>query len=169
VGHGGQVLLSGATYELVRDALPPEVGLRDLGEHRLKDLTRPERIFQALIPGLPTDFPPLKTLDQRRHNLPVQPTALIGREREVAEVRRRLLDPQTRLLTLTGPGGIGKTRLALRGAAGASDALAACMSRYPTMTHPTRGGSSTAISSVWTQTNNYAAPEAPVALQIGAM
>jgi class 3 adenylate cyclase/tetratricopeptide (TPR) repeat protein/transcriptional regulator with XRE-family HTH domain len=80
VAHGGQVLLSGATYELVRDALPPEVGLRDLGEHRLKDLTRPEHIFQALIPDLPTDFPPLKSLDQQRHNRPVQPTAMSGQE-----------------------------------------------------------------------------------------
>jgi class 3 adenylate cyclase len=112
--HGGQVLLSGATYELVRDALPHDVSLRDLGAHRLKDLTRPERVYQLLLPGLPTGFPPLKTLDTRRHNLPVQPTSLIGREREVAEVRERLLEPETRLLTLTGPGGTGKTRLALQ-------------------------------------------------------
>jgi predicted ATPase/class 3 adenylate cyclase len=116
-GHGGQVLLSGATYELVRDALPDAVSLRDLGAHRLKDLARPERIFQLLLPGLPADFPALTTLDQRRHNLPVQPTALIGREREVAEVRERLLEPETRLLALTGVGGTGKTRLALQVAA----------------------------------------------------
>jgi predicted ATPase/class 3 adenylate cyclase len=117
VAHGGQVLLSGATYELVRDQFPPAVSLRDLGEHRLKDLTRPEHIFQVLIPGLPTEFPPLKTLDTLRHNLPVQPTALIGREREVVAVRGRLLEPDMRLLTLSGPGGIGKTRLALQVAA----------------------------------------------------
>ena len=114
VAHGGQVLLSGATYELVRELLPPEVSLRDLGAHRLKDLTRPERVFQLLHPNLPADFLPLKSLDTQRHNLPVQPTALIGREREVATVRECLLEPETRLLTLTGPGGTGKTRLALQ-------------------------------------------------------
>jgi len=120
--HGGQVLLSAATYELVRDAVPDRVSLHDLGDHRLKDLARPEHIFQALIPDLPADFPPLKTLDAHRHNLPVQPTALIGREREVAAVRARLREPTTRLLTLTGPGGTGKTRLALQVAAEALDA-----------------------------------------------
>jgi len=117
VAHGGQLLLSAATYELVRDAVPDGVSLRDLGDHRLKDLTRSEHIFQAVIPGLPTDFPPLPTLDRQRHNLPVQPTVLIGREREVAMVQERLLEPATRLLTLTGPGGTGKTRLALQVAA----------------------------------------------------
>jgi len=93
VAYGGQTLLSAATYELVRDALPDGVGLRDLGEHHLKDLTRPERIFQVLILGLPTDFPPLKTLDRQRHNLPVQSTALIGREREVTASRARAPHP----------------------------------------------------------------------------
>ncbi len=122
VAHGGQLLLSAATYELVRDAVPDGVSLRDLGDHRLKDLTRSEHIFQAVIPGLPTDFPPLPTLDRQRHNLPVQPTVLIGREREVAMVQERLLEPATRLLTLTGPGGTGKTRLALQVAAEALDA-----------------------------------------------
>jgi predicted ATPase/class 3 adenylate cyclase len=120
--HGGQVLLSGATYELVRDHLPEGGSLRDLGEHRLKDLTRPEHIFQVLVPGLSADFPPLKTLDRQRHNLPMQPTALVGREREVAALCARLLEPQTRLLTLTGPGGTGKTRLALQVAAEVLDA-----------------------------------------------
>ena len=86
-GHGGQVLLSLATAELVRDHLPPDVTLRDLGSHRLRDLTRPDRIFQLVAPDLPADFPPLTTLDARATNLPVQPTPLIGREREVAAVR----------------------------------------------------------------------------------
>ncbi len=117
VAHGGQVLLSSATYALVRDHLPSGVTVRDLGEHRLRDLMSPEHIVQLVLPGLPADFPPLQTLDRQRHNLPVQPTALIGREREVAEVGQRLRDPQTRLLTLTGPGGTGKTRLALQVAA----------------------------------------------------
>jgi predicted ATPase/class 3 adenylate cyclase/Tfp pilus assembly protein PilF len=121
VGHGGQVLLSAATYELVRDALPADTLLRDLGVHRLKDLARPEHIYQVLIPALPGEFPPLKTLDRQRHNLPVQPTALIGREREVTAVAQRLLAPDTRLLTLTGAGGIGKTRLAVQVAAEVSE------------------------------------------------
>src|SRR5947209_5804952 len=107
VAHGGQTLLSQATYELVRETLPAGVQVRDLGEHRLKDLTRPERIFQVLAPDLPAAFPPLLSLDRHPHNLPVQLTPFIGREREVAAVRERLLDPQTHLLTLTGPGGTG--------------------------------------------------------------
>jgi predicted ATPase/class 3 adenylate cyclase/Tfp pilus assembly protein PilF len=117
IAHGGQVLLSGATYELVRDVLPPAASLRALGAHCLKGLTRPEQVYQLVHPDLPAGFRPLKTLDVHCHNLPVQLTPFIGREREVTAVRERLLDPQTRLLTLTGPGGTGKTRLALQVAA----------------------------------------------------
>src|SRR5215210_2521886 len=117
VGHGGQVLLSSPAQELVRDQLPTGADLRDLGEHRLKDLIRPERVFQLTAPVLPEDFPALRTLDARPNNLPVQPTPLVGREKEVGTVRERLLAPETRLLTLTGPGGTGKTRLALQVAA----------------------------------------------------
>jgi predicted ATPase/class 3 adenylate cyclase len=113
-GHGAQVLLSQVTHELVQDELPPGVRLLDLGEHRLKDLTRPEHVFQLAMPGLPADFPPLKTLDNRPNNLPMQPTPLIGREQELAEVSKMLLADEVRLLTLTGPGGTGKTRLALQ-------------------------------------------------------
>jgi class 3 adenylate cyclase len=115
--HGGQVLLSLPAQELVRDQLPADTSLMDLGEHRLKDLFRPERIFQLLVPGLPSEFPPLRTLDAYHNNLPPQPTPLIGREKEVAEVCQRLSRPEVRLLTLTGPGGTGKTRLALQAAA----------------------------------------------------
>src|SRR5215210_2000902 len=113
-GHGGQVLLSSATQEMVRDALPEGASLRDLGERRLKDLFRPERVFQLIAPDLPTSFPPLKTLDTRMNNLPAQPTPLVGRERELGEVRDLLRGEGVRLLTLTGPGGIGKTRLGLQ-------------------------------------------------------
>ncbi len=116
-GHGGQILLTHATYGQVRAGLPTGVSLRDLGERRLKDLIRPEPIWQAVIADLPAHFPPLKTLDGRVHNLPRQTTALIGRERELAAVVGMLRQPAVALVTLTGPGGIGKTRLGLQVAA----------------------------------------------------
>jgi predicted ATPase/class 3 adenylate cyclase len=120
-GHGGQVLLSGPSYDLVRDYIPVPASVRDLGEHRLKDLFRPERIYQLVAPDLPADFPPLKTLDARPNNLPAQPTPLIGREKEAEAVVALLHRPDARLVTLTGPGGTGKTRLALQVAADTLD------------------------------------------------
>ncbi len=116
-GHGGQVLLSLSTHEMVRDGLPAGAVLKDLGEHRLKDLFRPERVFQLMAPGLPAELPPLRTLKGRPNNLPIQPTPLVGREREIEEVTERVRGEGARLLTLTGPGGTGKTRLALQAAA----------------------------------------------------
>ncbi|MEP7199323.1 MAG: LuxR C-terminal-related transcriptional regulator [Chloroflexota bacterium] len=113
--HGGQVLLSHATASLAREQLPVGVVLRDLGAQRLKDLTQPEPIYQIVSPGLLDDFPPLRTLDSLPNNLPIQLTSFIGREREIAEVTRLLAT--TRLLTLTGVGGAGKTRLSLQVAA----------------------------------------------------
>src|SRR2546423_1830067 len=121
VGHGGQVLLSQTTRHLVEHHLPEGVSLQDLGEHRLKDLQQKSHLFQLVIAGLPADFPPLKALDTHPHNLPVQPTPLIGRQREVAAVQQLLLREDVRLLTLTGPGGSGKTRLGLHVAAELSD------------------------------------------------
>jgi predicted ATPase/class 3 adenylate cyclase len=112
---GEQILLSLAIQELIRDHLPEQLSLRDLGEHRLKDLIRPERVFQLLAPDLPGDFPPLRTLDSLPNNLPQQLTSFVGREREMAEVKRLL--GSTRLLTLIGAGGTGKTRLSLQAAA----------------------------------------------------
>src|SRR5919199_480705 len=123
VAHGGQTVLSQATFDLVCDHSLHGVDLRDLGQHRLKDLQRPEHIYQLVIPGLPADFPLLTTLDARPTNLPVQPTPFIGREQEVAVVRACVLRPEMRLLTLTGPGGTGKTRLALQVAADLLDAF----------------------------------------------
>src|SRR5215218_2780525 len=116
IGHGGQILLSEATVALLRDGMPSGVRLLDLGRHRLKDLTEPERVSQAVATGLASDFPPLASLDARPHNLPTHPTALLGRERELADVRG-LFEEDARLVTLTGPGGTGKTRLGLQVAA----------------------------------------------------
>jgi predicted ATPase/class 3 adenylate cyclase len=120
-GHGAQILLSTVTQELVRDQLPAGTGLRDLGEHRLKDLIRPERVFQLVAPDLPRDFPPLKTLDTLPNNLPLQRAPLVGREREITAVRDLLLRQDVGLVTLTGTGGTGKTRLGLQVAADALD------------------------------------------------
>jgi predicted ATPase/class 3 adenylate cyclase len=115
IGHGGQMLVSGATYELARARLPPNTTLVALGEHRLKDLTAPERVFQIAVPDLPAEFPPLRSLDVHRNNLPAFLTSFVGRENELAEIAA-LLDTH-RLVTLVGSGGIGKTRTSLQIAA----------------------------------------------------
>jgi predicted ATPase/class 3 adenylate cyclase len=109
-GHGGQVVISAATRALAE--LPEGVTLRDLGEHRLKDLEQPEWLFQVAIDGLDADFPPLKSLETPT-NLPVSVTSLVGREREMADIEALLGSDDVRSVTLTGPGGTGKTRLAI--------------------------------------------------------
>jgi predicted ATPase/class 3 adenylate cyclase len=114
IGYGGQILVSLVCAELVRDMLPDDVSLKEMGRRRLKDLTRPEEVYQVVHPELRPDFPPLKSLDLHQHNMPVQPTALIGREAEIAVVRSMLSSPAEPIVTLTGPGGMGKTRLALQ-------------------------------------------------------
>ncbi|HSJ70055.1 MAG TPA: adenylate/guanylate cyclase domain-containing protein [Acidimicrobiia bacterium] len=113
-GHGGQVLLSAAAATSARDRLAPGAALRDLGTHRLKDLTLPEQLYQLVHDDIPTEFPEIRTLDSRPHNLPVQMTAFLGRENELAAIEAMLESPATRLLTITGPGGAGKTRLSLQ-------------------------------------------------------
>ena len=123
LGHGGQTLLSEVTETLVRDALPSGALLRELGRHRLRGLTQPERVFQLSAPDLPSDFPALTSSSTRFNNLPTHRSALIGREREIADVQTLLLRPDIGLVTLVGPGGTGKTRLATQVAAELVDEL----------------------------------------------
>jgi predicted ATPase/class 3 adenylate cyclase len=115
VCHGGQTLLTQATEQLVRDDLPEETSLLDLGQHRFRDLVRPERIFQLEMADMPQSFPPLKTLDTTPNNLPVQLTSFVGRVKELEEIQNFI--SSSRLLSLVGPGGTGKTRLSLQTAA----------------------------------------------------
>jgi predicted ATPase/class 3 adenylate cyclase/DNA-binding CsgD family transcriptional regulator len=115
LAHGGQTVLSASTYDLVVDRLPGGASLKDLGVHRLKDLARPEHVYQLGHSELPGGFPPLRSLDALPNNLPVQLTSFVGREKEIEEIKELL--NETRMLTLTGSGGCGKTRLALQVAA----------------------------------------------------
>lgn len=115
VAHGGQVIMSQSTAELAAEHLGPDVHMIDLGTRRLRDLAQPEQLFQAVGAGMQEQFPPLPTLDHFRHNLPIEWSSFVGRERDLAVVAELL--HSNRLVTLHGPGGVGKTRLALQVAA----------------------------------------------------
>lgn len=114
LGHGGQLLLSQVTAEIVRDDLPQGTSLVDMGTHQLKGLSRGERIFQLSIPGLPNKFPPLNSAESNISHLPTQLTPFIGRAAQITAVKDLILNPEVRLITLLGPGGTGKTRLSLQ-------------------------------------------------------
>lgn len=122
VAHGGQIVISEVTRGIVADNLPEEISFKDLGVHRLKDLSRPEHLFQLVHPDLESEFPPLTSVDALPNNLPIQRTTFIGRIHEMEEVKKSL--DSTRLLTLSGAGGSGKTRLAVQVAADLLDAFA---------------------------------------------
>ena len=121
IGHGGQVLASGACMEVVQSELPQDCSLRDLGTHRLKDLAQPERVYQLIASDLAADFPALRSLDHLSNNLPAQLTSFVGREDDVAEITTLL--EKHRLVTLTGAGGVGKTRTSLQVAANLIDSF----------------------------------------------
>lgn len=121
IAHGGQVVLSGACMELVQGDLPPQCSLRDLGAHQLKDLLQPEHVYQLVAPDLAEKFPQLRSLHRQSNNLPVQLTSFVGREEEVTEITA--LAEKHRLVTLTGAGGVGKTRASLQVAANLIDAF----------------------------------------------
>jgi len=112
VAHGRQVLLSHTTCDLLQNDLPENISLRDMGEHRLKDLRSPLRLYQLVAPDLPQDFTAIRSLNALPNNLPAQLTSFIGREKEIAEIQSKI--ENVRLLTLIGPGGTGKTRLSLQ-------------------------------------------------------
>ncbi len=122
IGHGGQVICSAVAAVLARDRLPPSIELVDLGSHRLRDIDRPEQVFQVVVDDLPRTFPPLRSLSTRRSNLPLQLTSFVGRERELDEVAAQI--DRHRLVTLIGTGGTGKTRLML-------EAAGRLLDRYP--------------------------------------
>ncbi|MBV8343485.1 MAG: tetratricopeptide repeat protein [Candidatus Eremiobacteraeota bacterium] len=122
IGHGEQVLVSGATAELLQGEMPPDASLRDLGAHRLKDLAHAERVYQLVAPGLRESFPPLRSLDALPNNLPLQLTSFVGRDDDVRAIKTLL--HEDRLVTLVGSGGAGKTRCAIQAGAELLDAFA---------------------------------------------
>ena len=122
IGHGGQILVSGVASDIVQGSLPPQASLRSLGEHRLRDLSRPEQVYQLLAPGIAADFPTLRSLNELPNNLPQQLKSFIGREQQIAEITS--LIQEHRLVTLVGSAGVGKTRTSLQVAANLLDCSA---------------------------------------------
>jgi predicted ATPase/class 3 adenylate cyclase len=121
IGNGGQVLVSGVTTDLVQGTMPEQAALRDLGAHRLRDLTYPEQVYQLVAPGLRSDFPALRSLEELPNNLPLQLTSFVGREHEIAEIESYLR--RHRVVTIVGSGGVGKTRTSLQVGANMLDGL----------------------------------------------
>lgn len=143
--HGGQILISASAVAALNERLPDGCTLLDLGERRLKDIPAPERIYQLVAPDLPASFPPLNTLDRRPTNLPAPPTAFVGRERELAEITTLLRRPDVRLITMTGPGGSGKTRLSIKVGSAMLDEFAAGVYFVPLSSSTTPAMVATAI------------------------
>ena len=137
-GHGGQILLSEATRLLLDDRFE----VLDHGDHRLKDLSGAQRLYQLVVSGVPAEFPPLRTLDNRPTNLPAQPNAFIGRADELGELEALLARDDVRLVTLTGPGGAGKTRLSLQLAASVIESSTTASSSYRSLRCATPSSSS---------------------------
>jgi len=134
--YGGQILISNDAFENLKGKVPAGISFRDLGERRLKDLIQPMRLYQIAAPELPSDFPPIKTLDARPNNLPIQLTSFIGREIEMQEIKSKLSG--TRLITLLGPGGTGKTRLSMQTGADLIDEFinGVCITELASLTDP---------------------------------
>ena len=151
LAHGGQTVLSGATEQLVVDWLPVDAGLADLGTHQLRDLPRPERVVQLRHPDIRNDFPPgdVQSVDVR--NLPVQLTSFVGRGAQITEVRKLLTD--SRLVTLTGAGGAGKTRRRRDRCAHRGRLPRWCVVRRPGADHPSGSGAGWAAGALVHQTN----------------
>jgi predicted ATPase/class 3 adenylate cyclase len=122
IAHGGQVIASGVTQDVALGALPPQAAFKDLGAHRLKDLLRPEQVYQLVAPGLPSDFPALRSLSSFPNNLPMELTSFVGRDNEIDAVTDLL--KRHRLVTLAGSGGVGKSRVSLQVAANLLDGSA---------------------------------------------
>ena len=159
-GHGGQILISQTTRELAVGELPADTALLDLGEHWLKDLAQPEHLYQVNVEGLPKAFPPLKSLVTLPNNLPRHLTSFVGRRRDVAEVQQ--LTTESALVTLTGPGGVGKTRLCLQVAAEVLDTFVdgAWLIELETLTDETLVAQQVAVAMGITEVSDAGAEEA---------
>jgi len=110
LAYGGQVLMSLVTAELIRDMIPEPLNIQYMGDHRLKDLTRPEGVYQLTHPDIPIEFPPIKSLDSHPHNISILPSLLIGRDEELETLQQLLLNSKSRVVTITGPGGDGENK-----------------------------------------------------------